>query len=185
MESSGLSPVFKDFLINSSFKYNDDIKKNQLENLTLTPSGNNDEKSHNSHTALKILLGGLLITLATSVIVPFVRHKKFPQVNPNLIKPDNNYKKFAKNYINFSDNLEVRRDIIFEYIKGKFAGAKEFIRKNFFSYNQKEPEVHTPLKKAPKAFVGGIIKEVNNFINICSKIGNKIDIDYTQFNKTL
>ncbi len=185
MVISNLPPVFKDFSIGYD---SDGTGKLSNNSIVLNPVSDNQKiqkEQTKKHTFAKISAGVILAGVAFVSLVPLIRHNKFPQVNPNLASGAGNSSKFKKNFIKFSDGLEIRRDLAIEYIKTRFIKLKELIRKNFFSYNQQELEKHSPIKDFPKVFVSSVIHEINDFMNFCHKISHKIEIDYTNYTKSL
>ena len=183
MEISNLPPVFNKFSIGQSYTSNQTLA-NQAPPViqdNLKP----EQKKKNNHTFLKIILGAGALMALTSFLVPFARHKKFPQVNPNLIDVKNNSEKAKKSFISFADQFEVKRDMVVNYTVEKFKNLKELFRKNFFSYNQKTAEEHIKLKEVPKVFVKSILKGVNEVSEFVKELSKKVDIDYTNFTKTL
>lgn len=183
MEISNLPPVFNKFSIGQSYIGNKTLA-NQAPPLAQNIS-KPEGKKKNNHTFLKIILGAGALIALTSFLVPFVRHKKFPQVNPNLIDVKNNSEKAKKSFICFADQFEVKRDMVLNFTIDKFKNLKELFRKNFFSYNQKKPEEHAKLKEMPKVFVKSILKGVNQIFELGQRLSKKIDVDYTNFTKTL
>lgn len=186
MENFNLPPVFKDF----STGINTDNKARVASNKTLAVSApsNGDDlnlKKKNQHTLAKVITGVAVAAVAFSMIVPAIRHKKFAQVNPNMVDISKDAGKFKKGFIEFSDNLEVRRDMLIKYAKSRCAKFRDMIKRNFFSYNQKTPQKLTLIKDIPNTFVRSVLKEINEFVNLCHKFSNKIDIDYTNFTKSL
>ena len=183
MEISNLPPVFNKFSIGQSYTDNKTLA-NQAPPLAQNIS-KPEQKKKNNHTILKIILGAGALMALTSFLVPFARHKKFPQVNPNLIEAKNNSEKAKKSFILFADQFEVKRDMVVNFTVEKFKNLKELFRKNFFSYNQKKPEEHIALKEVPKVFVKSILKGVNEIFELGQKLSKKVEIDYTSFTKTL
>lgn len=183
MEISNLPPVFNKFSIGQSYTSNQTLA-NQAPPVTQN-APKTEAKKQKKHTFLKIILGAAVLVGLASFLIPFARHKKFPQVNPNLIDVKNNSEKAKKSFISFADQFEVKRDMVVNYTVEKFKNLKELFRKNFFSYNQKTAEEHIKLKEVPKVFVKSILKGVNEVSEFVKELSKKVDIDYTNFTKTL
>ncbi len=187
MQNLSLPPVFKDFTtgFNVDIKNKPSVVNTSTEGVpSVGDKKTKDEKNTNNHLAVKILSGVLVACGAILVFVPMIRKHKFAQVNPNLINLNEKNAKIKKNFIKFSDNLEIRRNMCFQYIKDRINALYELIRRNFFSYNYPSDVPFSPMKDIPKNFVRSILKEINNFTVFCSKVAGKIDIDYTNFTKS-
>ena len=184
MQTFNLPPVFKDFSAGFN-SYN--LKDTATANVQINNVVQSNNPKFNKKKNKKIIPAVLTALAALGVfisVIPYIRHKKFAQVNPNLIDESKKYAKMKKNYIKFSDDLEFRRNLVFKYFKERFIKVKDLIRKNFFSYNNDTVEQFTPIKEVPERFVKSIIKEINEFVGLCKKVSSKIQIDYTNYTKS-
>ncbi len=182
MEITSLPPVFRDFSVGRK-------SDTELANAQGSLSGQNAQKQKLEVKKIggnitKVTLGLVGSLALVSYLIPLVRHKKFNLVNPNFVDKSQKFGEFKKGFIKFSDNLEVRRDLIVSFVVDKLRSVKMLIRKNFFSYNQSNPEKHVPMSQLPEFFVRSVIKNLNDFVVLCRKIGSKIEIDYTDFTKS-
>lgn len=141
------------------------------------------KKGGGSHPLLKGVAAVLAAGVAFLYVVPMIRHNLFSGVNPSLININSKYGIPKRNFIVFSDQMEIKRRKTAEFLAGRFDKLKELIRRNFFSYSQPVPEKLSPIKDTPKNFVRGIISEINDFCSHIVSMRSRIPLDYESFTR--
>ncbi len=192
MKLSNMPPVFNNFNMAGAETQTDNNSRNK-DSVKQTDTSDNTKnkerieaelkKGTKSHPVLKCIAGIAAAGIAFCYAVPFVRHNVFQGVNPSLVDVNKGHGLSKRNFIEFSDQLELKRTEVINFIQERFAKLKEGIRRNFFSYNQEKPEKLCKVRDIPKNFVKGILNEINEFTSFTKKISRKIEADYAQFDK--
>ncbi len=189
MEITNTPSVFKNFTAaNNTQTAKDSAASNNTDNQNGAKNILNKEETEfkkgvKNYPIAKGILALIGLGVAFTYLIPFIRHNVYTEVNPSLIDINAKNGLAKRNFIVFADQVEIKRKKTAEFISERFSKAKECIRRNFFSYNQSQPEKFAPIKDTPKNFVRGIIGEINAFCNHISAMQKRIPIDYEKFNR--
>lgn len=129
-------------------------------------------------------LGAFGIVAAASFVIPAIRNKLYKDVNPGLIDISKKGAKSKRNYIFFADQVKAKRDLTFKYFADTFGSIKEIIRRNFFSYNRKEPAKLTPVLDFPKKLVECATNQVFRTAEYLQNMFKHVNVDYSRMTKS-